>query len=863
LTKHHKQDPYFLGREGDLAELQARLSAGDRWITIAGPPGVGKTTLARRIHKEWPGARWCDLASATPEDLDPHLSDALRFESTSGVTDRLQGMGSILFVLDNAEHLRDLLRPRLEAWIEVVGALQIVVTSRVRINSQREHIHELAPLGEEATLLFHDRAGRVGAKLGPVGSNPEVRSIVELLDGMPLSLELAASRLSVLSPTQLRERLERDLLSLRGAPGMFPDRHRKLAATLELSFSLLTPTAADAVNVLSALPDGFSVHSAASILDIDEYDAEDLVHELRANSLLRVDDADGRRFRFFFSVREFAADRNLRPEENRVRLEAWASDLAQRWWAAEVRQCGDRPDVRPERYNLLFCAALLSDAGRVDDACAVLCSLAPQLSKYVNPEFSRLLSVVSGAAGPRDDDLHAGVLAHRATQSRIAGNPTEAVDWAQRAVQRARINNNLSVLALARHKLAVGLWRTGELERALELFEWSAEARAKLGQTTYEVSSRGGVAILHHAAGRLDRAEAAYAATIEAGRSCPDAAGPVATALSNLAHLHWDLGRHDDARAGLQASIDLASANDMDRYAAIVRLELARLRIVLGELDAGENQLIEATAQIRASAGTMERALARGIHGILALRRGEVDRAESETREGTALARLANDHETLCVALMWRGTVLAMADRADEADAVFDQAQALIGRVSRPGFDYALAVHRCQAMVANGAHEAARETAADIIAGAGVHGDHGEVHAATVVLHDAIRFRIEAGAADGDSLLLPADANWFQLGDGARVVLKRRRAPRYILARLAQHRVLAPGQGLSLWDLAEAGWPGEELHPDVASNRVYVALATLRKLGLESALVRRGGGYAIAPELNVVLLADSDSVAAP
>ncbi len=774
------------------------------------------------------------------------------------MTGRLSGMGSLLFVLDNAEHLRDLLQPRLQAWAEIVPSLQIVVTSRVRMGSRLEHVHELRPLAAEAEVLFLDRALRAGADLGPVGSNEDVAAIVELLDGMPLSLELAASRLTVLSVAQLRERLERDLTSLRGTPGMFPARHRRLAATLELSFSMLTPTAMHALELLSVLPDGFSLESAAQVMGLSPDDVEDVVYELRANSLLRVDDVEGRRFRFFFSVKQLASERHQRHDELRTTIQEWAAGLGRTWWAVEIGQGRERPDLESERYNLLYAAALLADSGQVDDACAVLCGIASSMSRYVNPEFSRLLETLAASAGPRDDDLHAAVIAHRATQLRIAGDTRGAAEWAHRAVQRARCNNTPAVLALARHKLAVSLWRLGELDRALELFEWCAEARGRLGHAGYEASSRGGVAILHHAAGRLEEAEEAYAATIRAGGDDPTAASPVAVALSNRAHLYWDTGRHSEARAGLLAAIDLAERSGMDRYSGIVRLELARLTLLTGDPDEGMILLNEATVQVRNGAGTMEQGIALGVHAIAMLRQGQEARAVELATQGVALLRTCADHESLSVSLMWFGTTLCAVDRIVDAEQVFDEVAELLATVDRPGLEHALAVHRCQVLIANGAHDAARDAVAAQLAAAGIHRDNSEVHAASTVVDDALRRRIEAVAEGGDTLLLPADANWFQLGDAERVVLKRRRAPRYILACLAQHRVLAPGEALSLWDLADAGWPGEDLHPDVASNRVYVALATLRKLGLEDALVRRGGGYAIAPELNVVLLSDTE-----
>ncbi|MFT3775997.1 MAG: hypothetical protein QM820_62430 [Minicystis sp.] len=103
----------------------------------------------------------------------------------------------------------------------------------------------------------------------------------------------------------------------------------------------------------------------------------------------------------------------------------------------------------------------------------------------------------------------------------------------------------------------------------------------------------------------------------------------------------------------------------------------------------------------------------------------------------------------------------------------------------------------------------------------------------------------------GSVLAVGAAQRWFSLGDGARVDLARRGALRLILRALVEQRQDAPGVGLDADHLFAAGWPGERALPHAAANRVYAAIATLRRLGLEPVLVRQDDGYLLDPSVAV------------
>lgn len=103
----------------------------------------------------------------------------------------------------------------------------------------------------------------------------------------------------------------------------------------------------------------------------------------------------------------------------------------------------------------------------------------------------------------------------------------------------------------------------------------------------------------------------------------------------------------------------------------------------------------------------------------------------------------------------------------------------------------------------------------------------------------------------GDHVSLAPGARWVRPPGGAWQDLRERHAVRRLLLKLIDHQREAPGRGLSLLALREAGWPGERILPDAASNRIYVAMTQLRKLGFKGWLKRGEEGYFLDPTLPV------------
>jgi predicted ATPase len=260
----------MLGRDRELDRLR-RLVDEQRLVTVTGTGGIGKTTLAGQIAAEEPrpdGSRRCELArlDASEASLDglAGLLDLPSFEALlTGLADR-----RLLLLLDNCEHV---LRVAAEAAVRIARDcphVHVLATSRGPLGVPGEYVMTLGPLElpssvapvEAASVrLFYERARASGAVLENMG--PEVESVAALcrrLDGVPLAIELAASRARAVTPREMLGHLDRrfDLLERRREHG--PRRLHSLRATVAWSYELLEPDARDLFDRLGVFAGPFT-----------------------------------------------------------------------------------------------------------------------------------------------------------------------------------------------------------------------------------------------------------------------------------------------------------------------------------------------------------------------------------------------------------------------------------------------------------------------------------------------------------------------------------------------------------------------------------------------------------------------------
>ena len=315
----------LIGREEELAELgQVLTHPAYRLITFSGPGGIGKTRLAMEVALAHQGAFedgavWVSLASVpSPDLIAPAIADAmgLTLHSAGTVEEQLLHhlqARKLLLALDNFEHLLDGAE-LLSEILQQAPDLKILATSRVRVNLQEEWVWELWGLSlpkdssEEALAqsgaveLFLKRARQANRDWTPArAEQPLVARICELVDGMPLGIELAAAWVRMLPLSDIVQEIENNLDFLQSSLRNVPARHRSLRAIFDHSWALLTEQERLVLCRLSVFRAGFSREAAEHVAGASLL----LLTSLVDKSLMRRDPSS--RYDLHEVVRQYAA----------------------------------------------------------------------------------------------------------------------------------------------------------------------------------------------------------------------------------------------------------------------------------------------------------------------------------------------------------------------------------------------------------------------------------------------------------------------------------------------------------------------------------------------------------------------------
>ena len=286
----------FVGRDDELVEVLSRFEEGARLVTLTGPGGTGKTRLAIEaaaslVPEYKAGVFWVGLATLR----DPALVTET-IAQTLGARDGLAehiAERELLLLLDNLEQVIDA-APDLSELLSACPNLTLLVTSRELLRIQGEVEYAVPPLAErEAVELFCARS-----RLEP---EETIAELCRRLDDMPLAVELAAARTSVLTPVQILERVSQRLDLLKGGRDADP-RQQTLRATIEWSYELLTPTEQQLFSRLSVFAGGCTLEAAEEVADAELDTLQSLVDQ----SLLRFTDG---RYWMLETIREYASER--------------------------------------------------------------------------------------------------------------------------------------------------------------------------------------------------------------------------------------------------------------------------------------------------------------------------------------------------------------------------------------------------------------------------------------------------------------------------------------------------------------------------------------------------------------------------
>jgi predicted ATPase len=326
----------LVGREHQVGSVREQLSDPEvRLLTLTGPGGVGKTSLAlvaaSALRPEFPGGVvWVPLASLPDSRLLPtavaHALGLLDIAAgpTPAMLHSVLEEGPTLMVLDNLEHLAA--AGFIADLVATCPSLTVLVTSRSPLGIRAEHEFPVPPLpappdesgvpihavaANPAVDLFLRRAQAVKPTFALTDTNvAAVAAICRRLDGLPLAIELAAARIRVLSPQALLERLDDRLGFLTGGGEDLPQRQRTMRETVAWSYDLLHAAHREMFAQLAVFDGSFGVAALEAVLSGDPGTVLDAVESLHRSSLLLLAESidDEPRLQMLGTIRDFALE---------------------------------------------------------------------------------------------------------------------------------------------------------------------------------------------------------------------------------------------------------------------------------------------------------------------------------------------------------------------------------------------------------------------------------------------------------------------------------------------------------------------------------------------------------------------------
>jgi predicted ATPase/DNA-binding SARP family transcriptional activator len=668
----------LIGRDELLGSL-TELVAGVRLLTLVGPGGAGKTSLALTLavsaRAAYPdGVFGVRLASVTtPEQVPVAVADALGMPMDGAAAERdlrqrvfsFLARRKLLLVLDNCEHVVDAAAALADDILGRCADVTLLATSREALAVPDEVQVNIGPLDTApegagaakvldypASQLFVERAraARPGTVFDTIDLDA-IGRITRALDGIPLAVELAAARASTMSPSEIADRLDHRFTFLTSGSRTAEIRQRTLRATVDWSFALLTDSEQRVFNRFSVFHGGCTLQAAEAVLADGALGAAggagggrapegwvlETVARLVERSMVVVEPGSPTRYRMLETLRQYAAEQLLASGEQPLLAARHARYFHDEVLTAELelRGHGQRDAMarlRQEQPNIRAALNWLSsqagEQAALDQALEMAGSLGLfwHLGRHLEGrDVLRRLLDLGGSPAARAHALQAVSMVERPRACLVHPSPLCA-DTARESLAMFEADGDAPRAALSKVLLAVEGVTGADPERTETLLsEAEAQFRADgdewglgvIGFVRQETALK---------TGDLETAIAVGRAAVARFRQLDDYWGLSAI----LYHLGWGLrqfGRNEDGAHDLAEAIDVATGAGLYNTVQWALADLALVHLNLGRRDLAEdlfNRAAAASDHVGDGAGTI---LADYGHGLLALTDGDLDDA--------------------------------------------------------------------------------------------------------------------------------------------------------------------------------------------------------------------------------------------
>ena len=665
---HHPNLPArptrIIGREKDVRVLAEHLVTR-RFVTLRGPGGIGKTTLAVDLAHSVAGqfrdgVRFLDLGSLKEANLVAvAAASALGLlipvgDPTSRLVEALHDR-QILLVLDSCEHVIEAVSRLAEQIYQQAPGVSLLATSRESLDAEGESVFEVASLGippdnvgseaelgnYSSTRLFMECAAAAGYSAPVADADAEiVARICRKLDGMPLAIELVASRLSAHGLLEIDELIEGRLrLAWRGRRTA-PLRHQSLSAALDWSYELIAPEERTLLEYLSIFPGPFTLHGARALAGhLDDPDAVLIVLEqLVTKSLVASRPRSAQTsFRLLETTRAYAHEKLAATGESRAAALRHARYVLQALKPRSYEPGGERPGGWVHRADLLSDARaaltwVYSDAGEAGlrISLAAVCArlfVERNLLEECRLWAGRALALLEDATGDQAARVellwafgHAAMFTER--------NSHECETALRRGLVLAQEVGDLQNQFRLISRLHALYRRTYERRKLLEVAQLADAVAIEIGHPAALARAHTYLGVAYHLSGdqRLARERLQAGETGDAAiptLPVDHFASPRGTHIMSCTNL-WLLGSPDQAVTVANGLMDIGSNPDLAMYCAGLCFA-ARVYRWVGDTGALEQAATRLADHSRKHGFGPFHNVSRALKGELCIARGAVD----------------------------------------------------------------------------------------------------------------------------------------------------------------------------------------------------------------------------------------------